>query len=265
MRAMDQNYKEIIRSMRTSKKMGQNFLINREVAKTEANFAIDRNVLEVGPGLGILTKELCKKAKMVTSVEKDNRLCEFLEQNIKEKNFELIKSDFFKLPKKQRNYDIMIANIPYNLSSKMLMWLGEEQIPAVLCLQKEFVEHMISKPNSRNYSRLSVMMSLMFNITYVMDVPPNDFYPEPSVHSSIIYAKPKEKKIPTKIIGIISLIMMHKKKKLRNAIVDSSKQLKLTKEKISELEKSVPYKDKRPLHMQPEQILEAAQFIGKKL
>lgn len=260
------DYREKVRAFRASKKLGQNFLINRSVAKTEANFGIGRKVIEMGPGLGILTGELCKVAKSVIAVEKDRALYDYLSEAMKSKNLELINGDFFKVPaRKLSGFDIMIANIPYNLSSKTLMWLGEKGMPAVLCLQKEFVAHMLAKPDTENYSRLSVMCALQFTITPIIDVPANDFYPEPRVSSSIVFVRPKKTKASKSLLDIVTLVMEHKKKKIRNAVLDSEKMLGLTKESAEKVLESLPHSDGRAFQLSPEELLEIARHISRRL
>ncbi len=262
---MTTNYKELIRTLHPSKRFGQNFLVNAKIAKTEANFATGRRVIELGPGFGMLTKELCKKADHVVAVERDNRLHEFLVDNMKSKKLELINSDFFKVGKEKLKADIMISNIPYNLSSKVIGWLGSMQMPAVLCLQKEFVQHMLAKPNTKHYSRLSVYCGLQFNLTYIMDVPPNDFYPAPKVGSALVYLKPKVLDVPKKSNEILSMLMMHKKKKLRNALLDSVKLLGIEKERAMKIADKMPNSAKRPFQLTPEEILETSDYIAKEL
>ena len=260
------NYKELIKGMHPIKRLGQNFLINNGVAKTEANFGIDRTVIELGPGFGMLTKELCKVAERVLSIEKDRRLYEFLEENIKSRKLELVNEDFFKVRSaKLKGADIMISNIPYNLSSKVIGWLGSAQMPGVLCLQKEFVNHMLAKPPSDNYSKLSVFCGLQFNITYIMDIPQNNFYPEPKVGSALVYLKPKKLKIKKKSMEVLSFLMMHKKKKLRNALLDSVRLIGVDKESVAAIIPGIPNVDKRPFQLSPEQLLEISDYISKEL
>ena len=259
------DYKILIKEMHPSKKMGQNFLVNDAVARTEANFGLDRRVLELGPGLGILTRELCWVAKAVVAVEKDPSLCEFLHENMRSKKLKVINSDFFKVDGKELDADIMISNIPYNLSSKILGWLGSKQMPAVLCLQKEFVEHMLAKPSQNNYSKLSVFSSLQFSMTYIMDVHANDFYPMPKVNSALVYLRPKKLRISKRSYEVLALLMMHKKKKVRNALIDSSKMLGIEKHSLSGLAEKSSYKDKRPFQMDSEELLAASNEISKLL
>jgi len=261
-----EEYKVLIKSIRSSKRLGQNFLLDKKLAKEEANFAIDRNVIEIGPGFGILTRELCKKAKRVLAVEKDHRIFEILSSNLKCRNLRLINNDFFDLDKKElEGFDIMISNIPYNLSSKTIMWLAENKMNAVLCLQKEFVDHMLAKEGTHSYSRLSVVSSLNFKITKIFDVNKDSFYPKPKVMSSVVYIKPLESKLNKSELNIISLLMMHKKKRLKNALLDSAHALALPREKLKDISSKLPKSEERVFKMSPVELLEVSREILKQV
>ncbi|MDE1833572.1 MAG: ribosomal RNA small subunit methyltransferase A, partial [Candidatus Micrarchaeota archaeon] len=185
------DYRAVIRNMGYSKRLGQNFLLNEQVAASEAEYARGRKVLEIGPGLGVLTSRLLKVAKSVTAVEKDRRMFEFLGANLSSKKLTLINSDFLDVAGEQLDKaDIVVSNIPYNISSKVIMWLSEKSVPAVLCMQKEFVDRMMAEPGTREYSKLSVVSALQFRLTKIFDVSPNNFYPEPSVTSTVVFLKP---------------------------------------------------------------------------
>jgi 16S rRNA (adenine1518-N6/adenine1519-N6)-dimethyltransferase len=257
------DYRSMAKSIRTSKRLGQSFLVDSGIAKSEAEYARDRNVVELGAGLGILTCELCSVAKSVVAVEYDSALFELLNHNLKAGNLKLIKGDFFKLDDKLfGNADIMVSNIPYNLSSKVLAWLGEKSMPAVLCLQKEFVRHMLAEAGTSSYSRLSVTAKLQFQIYLLTEVPAAKFYPKPKVDSAIIYMKPRKREIDRKTLETIGLLMMHKKKKIRNAMMDSAKALGIGKEDAAGIAKKLGDGSIRPFQMEPEAILAAAEKIN---
>ncbi len=244
---------------RPKRQLGQNFLICKEIAAEEAKFGIGKNVLEVGAGKGMLTKELCKTAKSVIAVEIDEGLYNEL-LSLKAGNLTAIKGDFFKLEKPKA--DIMVANIPYNLSSRILMWLAENRMDAVLCLQKEFVEHMVAKAGTRKYSRLSVFAALSFGTEVIREVPASCFYPKPSVDSEIIMLKAKG-------IGsgldyeYIAMLMQHKKKRIYNAVQDSYSKLGLTKKEARAIGMKMKEKEKRVFTMEPKMLLEAARELRK--
>ena len=249
--------------MRPSKRLGQNFLTCRDIAEKEAKFALGKKAVEIGPGMGMLTHELCKTAKSVLVVEIHKRLYG-LAKDFPEKNLKVLNRDFFQVGRAAfRGCDILVSNIPYNLSSKTLMWLFDNGIEAVLCLQREFAEHMLSKPSTGKYSRLSVFASLFFDVSLVAKVPASCFYPMPKVDSCIVHLMPKRSDATKGDMGIISLLMTHKKKKLRNALLDSSSQLKMSKQDINKVLAEIPFKDRRPFQMSPNELLDASRQILK--
>jgi 16S rRNA (adenine1518-N6/adenine1519-N6)-dimethyltransferase len=257
------DYRIIIKSMRVSKRLGQNFLVDSSVAHAEAEYARGRAVLELGAGLGILTEELCRVARRVVAVEYDSTLFEFLSHNLKGGNLKLVKGDFFKLESGLfGDPDIMVSNIPYNLSSKALEWLGERSMPAVLCMQKEFVERMLAAPGSREYSKLSVVTRLRFKVYQLMKVPADRFYPMPKVDSLIAYLKPNGREISRGVLDTVNLLMMHKKKKIRNAIMDSAKALGVGKDDAAEIARKIGSAEVRAFQMEPEAILETAERVN---
>ncbi len=259
------DYLAILKSIRPKKRLGQNFLINSRIAELEASYGAGRCVLELGPGTGILTNELCKVAKSVIAVEKDPALYSLLESNMQCKKLKLIKGDFFKLDDKQiEGIEILIANIPYNLSSKVISWLSLHKIPALLCMQKEFVEHMLAKSNTRKYSKLSVIASLEFTIYKMMDVKAGNFFPRPKVDSTIVFIKPKAS-VPNAIGSIMKALMGHKKKKLKNAIIDARESLGINEEEALEISKLLPNGEERVFKMKPESIEKTAEAISRLL
>jgi len=124
---------------RPKKSLGQSFLINEHYAEIEAAHAAGKTVLEIGAGSGMLTGKLCEVAKKVIAVEIDATLYNELKRRIKADNLKLINGDFFSISAEDlelKHIDIVIANIPYSLSSKTIEFLSENNLQAVLCLQK---------------------------------------------------------------------------------------------------------------------------------
>lgn len=255
--------------LRPVKGLGQNFLINEQVAKAEAAHSHGKRVLELGPGYGALTRELCKHAKRVVAVEKDHNLWLLLKGEVHSRKLKLLNKDFFDASDAELelgDIDIMISNIPYNLSSKVIGWLSDHSMQAVLCLQKEFVEHMLARPGSRSYSKLSVMTDISFSVTKIMSVSRNNFSPPPRVDSAIIYLKPKERKLSREEVEMLSLLMQHKKKKLINAALDSHAYLKMEKKEIGrKLEHMKGELEERVFTIPPHRLLELSRRIDKAL
>ena len=254
---------ERIKALRANRKLGQNFMVNEAIADSEAEYASGRSAVELGPGLGVLTGKLCSKAKSVVAVERDERLYNILSEELRCDNLKLINGDFFKQQDSIfKGCDIMVSNIPYNLSSKTISWLSKYRMEALLCVQEEFAEHMLAKPDTKKYSKLSVATYLMFNAYPMMRVPRNNFYPVPNVDSMLIYLKPKTEKISPETMRIISLIMEHKKKSLKNAVMDSQKQLGITKEEAAAIASDLGLSSDKVFKLTPEQIAETAKELS---
>jgi 16S rRNA (adenine1518-N6/adenine1519-N6)-dimethyltransferase len=248
---------ERIKSLRANRKLGQNFMVNEAIADSEAEYASGRSVVELGPGLGVLTSRLCAIAKRVVAVERDERLYNILSEELKFDNLTLINGDFFKQPDSVfKGCDIMVSNIPYNLSSKTISWLLKYKMEALLCVQEEFAEHMLAKPDTKKYSKLSVTTSLTFSAYQMMRVPRNNFYPVPRVDSTLIYLKPRSREISPEAMRLISLVMEHKKKSLRNAFIDSRAALGITQARAVEIASLLECSDSRVFKLAPEKILE---------
>ncbi len=253
-------YRGVIDSIGARKRLGQNFLIKRHVAVAEADYCRGKDVIELGAGLGVLTEELCRVARRVTSVEVDMRLYRFLVSGLKCGNCTILNDDFFSM-KKYPHADMMASNVPYSLSSRTLMWLAGKRMPAVLCLQREFAERMVAEPGSGGYSRLSVFCSLQFEVELGMRVPANSFYPVPKVDSMVVVMKPKRAMANASELNIISLMMEHKSKKVRNAIEDSSRYLKLSKDKARRIADSLEHSSERVEKLWPDELVAVAREL----
>lgn len=247
--------------------LGQHFLVNRAVAEIEAEHARGKNVLELGSGYGVLTRELCKRAKRVIAVELDKNLFLMLKSTLKNKNLKLINKDFFEATSDElelESADLMVANVPYKLSSRVIDFLLEHRLQAVLCLQREFVQHMTAKPGTRNYSRLSVMFQLGFTHTKLVEVSRGSFRPMPNVDSIVIYIKPRGQSIGESERKIISAMMQHKKKTVKNALIDSCSHLEITSAWARALAESMGERESRVFKLSPEEILGVAKEVSSK-
>ena len=180
-----------------NKSLGQHWLddIYSLESMTEAvNLQNTDNVLEIGPGLGSLTKILVKKAKHVTTVEVDRELIAKLKQSIKSENLtivdqDILKFDFSSLPKDYK----VIANIPYYLTSKLFRQLSETVNPfsrAAILVQKEVAERVAATPGSM--SMLSVSVQYYNHVSLGIIVPALLFDPPPKVDSQVVILKRRE-------------------------------------------------------------------------
>jgi len=189
---------------RPSKGLGQNFLIDKNVLDKiidSADIKPSDIILEVGPGIGILTQELAKKAKQVIAVEKDKKMCEILEKTLSNyKNMEIIQGDILKLDifklisnfKFQISNFKVVANIPYYLTSPLIRKFLESNNPPqemILMLQKEVAQRICSKPPDMSLLAVSVQFYAEPKIVYY--VSKNCFWPSPKVDSAIIKIIPR--------------------------------------------------------------------------
>ncbi len=209
-----------------NKFMGQNFLIDENVLNKileTSNIKPNDIVLEIGPGLGVLTLELAKKAKKVIAIEKDKELCEILQnvliaQNVK--NVEIIHDDILRLKQiQQLQHYKVVANIPYYLTSLLIrMFLETNNRPSeiILMIQKEVAERICAVPPKM--SLLAVSVQFYAKPEIISFVSKNSFYPVPEVDSAIIKIVPQTKlEIDTKkFFGIVKKGFASKRKMLIN-------------------------------------------------
>lgn len=186
---------------RPRKSFGQHWLKDGSVHNAiiqAAQLTPETHVLEVGPGTGQLTRRLLNAAGHVTAIELDRDLHRILVKKFAPKeHLTLILADFLELPLPPEP-TVVVANIPYNITSPILdRLLGRLMAPVlqferiVLLLQKEVADRLVAAPGSKTYGALSVRSQLLAECTWVCDVPPRAFVPPPKVTSSVVRLVPK--------------------------------------------------------------------------
>lgn len=180
-----------MRIIKTKKKFGQHFLTNENIASKLVNEITSKeNILEIGPGDGILTKYLIdKKLKNFYVSEIDIELINFLRKKFN--NIKILDGDFLKLDlKKTFNSNLsIIGNLPYNISSQILFKIYNSNSLVnefVVMLQKEVAERINSKSGNKKFGILSVLLQTFYDLRIVCDVEPNEFNPKPKVISTVI-------------------------------------------------------------------------------
>jgi len=176
--------------VRPTKKRGQSFLKSHSVARSIASAAgisKEDTILEIGGGLGILTKVLVQEAKHVYVIEIDSGLVQALRDSLSEyDNVTIIEGDALTVPLPEVTK--IVSNLPYSISSeitfRMLRELEFEQ--AVLMYQKEFAQRLHATPGTSEYSRLTVNISYQADVEHLMEVPADMFYPVPAVDSVVV-------------------------------------------------------------------------------
>ena len=188
--------------MKAKKSLGQNFLIDKNIIKKITNIINIENkiILEIGPGTGNLTSEILKrKPKKFYVIEKDNNLVSLLSNKF-QKNLSIIHKDVLKFDEKFLSPEkiIVFGNLPYNISTEILCkWilnLKDEYFwfeSLILMFQKEVADRIISKFNSKNYGRLSILANWKLNVKKICDIKPECFFPKPKVQSTLLFFSPK--------------------------------------------------------------------------
>jgi len=244
------------------KKLGQNFLIDENVATREVSYAnISKNdiVLEIGPGKGILTKLLAEKAKEVIAIEIDLNLIDELKRklpsNVKLIHNNALKIDFFTLPK----FNKIVSNLPFQISSPITFKFLEYNFDiAVLIYQEEFANRMVARYGNNDYSRLSVGIYYKAKCEILEKVSKTCFKPRPKIDSCIIKLT-RRNTPPFNVIdesfffNLTKKLFSYRRKKIKN-IINEYYQIS---------DKRIPYTENRVEELTPEQIGNLSNFLFK--
>ena len=203
--------KEVVQkhNFKFSKSLGQNFLIDTNVIDRILEGAGVKEgdyVIEVGPGIGTLTKEMGRSAEKVVAIEIDKTLIPILEETLEDfPNIEVINQDILKvnvqeLVKEKLNGGPvkLVANLPYYITTPIVMKFLEEDIPVtdiVVMVQKEVADRMNAKPNTKDYGALSVAVQYYCDTEIVAKAPRHMFMPQPNVDSTVIGLHVREEQI----------------------------------------------------------------------
>lgn len=208
------------------KKYGQNFLKDEFTCQKIVDYSKieNKDVVEIGPGEGALTKFILKKCKSLQCIEIDNILFSYLTKKFSNyENFQIINQDFLKIKLKWEGQKILLANIPYNITSQIIWKIfenSEKFSDVFLTVQKEYAERIISQKNSKNYSKLSVISQFMADCKVIFYISANKFFPKPKVDSAFINIKIKKNVLNPKEKELFFLFTKNcffmKRKKLKN-------------------------------------------------
>lgn len=192
------NTRELVEKyqFRFTKSLGQNFLVDQNIVKDivrGAEVTKEDHVIEIGPGVGTLTRELLKEAAHVTAIELDDKLLPILTEELKEfENFRLIHGDATKVqldgiyPGKTIK---LVANLPYYVTTPIITKILNDRVDfdsLTIMIQKEVAERMDAVPGTKDYGSLSVLVQYFCDTKIVRSVPPESFMPRPKVDSTVI-------------------------------------------------------------------------------
>jgi len=234
--------------IKAKKSLGQNFLIDQDIINKIINTGSikNKNILEIGPGTGNLTKAiLSKNPKSLLVVEKDKALSILLNRNF-EKQITIINEDILKLNEKNIINDklVVFGNLPYNISTEILckwivnlendeFWFEE----LILMFQKEVADRIIAKLNTSNYGRLTILTNWKLNVKKICDIGPNSFSPKPKIDSTLLHFEPKKDffkfKNPLNLEKITRIFFNHRRKMIKKPFNQIFSENKNVSEKLN--------------------------------
>ncbi len=195
--------------------LGQNFTVDKRIIDYFVSELEPKSkVIEIGAGLGTLTLALADKAERVIAIERDRRLCEYLERKLKGvSNITLICSDALEY---EFDEPWVVGSIPYSISGPLLAKLSTEGKweRALLLLQKDFVDRISAKPGTRDYGRLSVLVQLCCEVRKGPVWEPSSFWPRPKVLSQHVHLR-KRRSVPKGLSEFLACLFSQKNKKVR--------------------------------------------------
>jgi len=206
----------------------QHFLIDPHAVQRIADVTEvkGKQVLEIGPGNGALTRALLQRGAIVHAVELDGKLCEGLKDTFSEEiaqgQLSVLQGDATRceLPA----FEMVVSNLPYSASSKItfrLLNIGFEE--AVLMFQSEFAERMVAPAGTKDCGRLSIMVQTYATVQLCFTLPPNCFSPRPQVHSTVVKIVPREQPIfpindRHRYADVVRALFSHRRKTVRNCL-----------------------------------------------
>lgn len=221
-----------------NKNLGQNFLVDDDTVSgiiEAANISKDDLIIEIGPGLGTITKELLERAGKVICIELDERMIEILNDRFSlYDNFELINEDVLKVDlqtlinKENMKTTKVVANLPYYITTPIIMKLLEERLDIetiTVMIQKEVAERLVAEPGKGESGAITYGVHYYTKPKTVLQVPNTAFIPEPKVNSTVIQLEVQKE--PTvkvsneeKLFELIKIAFMQKRKTLVNALIN---------------------------------------------
>jgi len=254
-------------TVRAKKNLGQHFLKDKDIAKRIVDSLQNKNlskVLEIGPGMGVLTQFLLQDSSFETSVvEIDRESVEYLNQHFPEIKDRIISDDFLQL-NLHTYFDepfAIIGNFPYNISSQIFFKVLEyrNQIPEVVgMLQKEVAERLAAGPGSKTYGILSVFLQAYYDIEYLFTVDEDQFIPPPKVKGGVIRITRNEKEhldCDEKLFkSIVKMAFNQRRKTMRNSL-----KTMITTDEL----KANPIFDKRPEQLGVAEFEMVVRLIGE--
>lgn len=260
------NQRDQLRKLGVKPVRGQHFLESETVveALVEAGELDDKDVLEIGPGTGIITEKLIDRAEEVTAVENDTTLAMHVEDEFP--SVEVLNQDFLQM--EDLDYDRCVSNLPFQISSEAIRKLGDAQVQSSLIVQKQLAEKAVADPGENEYNEFSIAVQYYFVPVKLRDVPRNSFHPKPEVDASILKLYPNRERHGVEneeaFFELAKALFTHQRKKVRNSFVDARHILNFEKDRAKELRDDLPHSEKRVVDLVVKEIAEISEFLEAK-
>jgi 16S rRNA (adenine1518-N6/adenine1519-N6)-dimethyltransferase len=218
--------------IKAKKKFGQNFLTDTSVIKQIIDYINPKEndrMLEIGPGMGALTKPLLSKIKHINVIEIDSDMVAHLKNTIADDQITILENDILMVEKQDlSSYDRIIGNLPYYISTEIMIKmidLIDNKKDFHFMFQKEVAERISAVPGTKSYGRLTVLIQYFFTTEILLHIPSNAFTPAPKIQSSFMRLIPKKnQELKYKNINnfkkIIKAAFQHKRKTIKNNFKD---------------------------------------------
>lgn len=237
---------------------GQHFINNEIAVRKYLNEAETKGktVLEIGSGTGSITQSI--DAEKIYAVEKDT----VLSQNLKSKeieNVEFFNNDFLKMEVPEE-VEYILGNLPFQLSSEILEKVADLQIPSAFIVQEELADKAVSSPGDSDFNFFTFKMSYFFIPVKAGEISSRNYYPEPEVDTAVLKLFPEKDRHGVEnekeFLEFAKAIFTHKRKKLRNSVVDARNILGESKDDLKEIKDKLPHSESKVYELEVVEVKE---------
>lgn len=249
--------KNIIGCKHLSKSKGQTLLIDENIAEKIANAAselAENRILEIGPGLGIISRYLIEEGLHVLAVEIDSDFCSYLEKL----DLNVINDDFLRLEIDNSYPEAAVGALPFSMSVKIVLKLKDYRQYIknwIVVMQDEVTDRLIADPGTKSYSSISVLFQVLYRMEKLFTINPDSFFPRPEVKSSVLKAMIRENpgiEVDRGFERFLKELCRFRRKMIKNNLIDYD----LSKVEISP--------KKRAENLSPKEIIELYQQVERK-